>query len=64
MILYIFLSAITSSSCGFIAAAEAVSCCIFHPLVNGVYTQRGLDATELRTVHRRSEIKDEGGTSI
>lgn len=36
MILDIFLSAITNSSCGFIAAAEAVSCCIFHPLINGV----------------------------
>lgn len=59
MILDIFLSAITNSSCGFIAAAEAVSCCIFHSLINRVYTlERGLDATEPRTVHRSSEIKE------
>lgn len=65
MILDIHLSAITNSSCGFIAAAEAVSCCISHPLINAVYTlERGLDATEWRTVHRWSEIKDEGAFSI
>lgn len=65
MILDIFLSAITSGSRGFIAAAEAVSCCLSPPLINGVRTlERGLDAAEQRTVHRWSEINDEGASSI
>lgn len=63
-ILDLFLSAVTNSSGGFIAAADAVSWCIFHLLINGVYTlKRDLEATEPITVHKQFQRKDRGSPS-
>lgn len=64
-ILELFLSAITNSSGGFIAAADPVTWCIFHLLINGAYTlERGLEATKPITVHKRSGVKNESGPSV